>query len=407
MAGVKQDIRAEQLQYRGRLRQLLPMLAELRDTGCRRDKAGNRQLHFDEYVTMVLLALLNPLIDSMRSLQRAADLEEVARRLGVRRFSLGSFSESVRVFDASRLETIIEQLSAQVCRTNHDERLADFAQTLTAVDGSLVNSLSTLAAAWWMKRADNRDQHAWRLHTHFDILAGVPVEMELTEARNGGKSDEKNVLRRRLQPDHCYVLDRWYGQFRLFNDIRAVGSSYVCRVKENSVFEVIQERPVDPKAQAAAVVRDVVVRMGLHSKPADQPDHPVRLVVVQATPHAKRGGRKGKTAGPANHGRIVIATNLLELPADLVALIYQYRYTVEIFFRFLKQILGCRHLFSTKPEGIRIQMYCAIIACLLLNLWTRAKPTKATVELMAWYGLGLASEEDLQRHIARLQKIDR
>ena len=80
---------------------------------------------------------------------------------------------------------------------------------------------------------------------------------------------------------------------------------------------------------------------------------------------------------------------------------------VEIFFRFLKQLLGCRHLLSTKGQGIEIQMLAAMLACLLINLWTKAKPTKATVELLAWYFLGLASEGDLERHLAKLQKPTR
>jgi hypothetical protein len=403
----KPTIEPDQLHCYGRLRKLLPMLASLRDVGCQRDAAGNRELHFDEYVSLVLLCLFNPLLDSMRSLQRACDLEEVAKRLGVRRFSLGSFSESVRCFDPARLRAVIAQLAGQVNVVEHDPALAEFTQMLTAVDGSLVHGLSTLASAWSAKFAGQSDPNAWRLHAHFDVLHGVPTEIEVTAARNGGKTDEKNVLRRRLEPDHCYIMDRWYGQFKLFNDIRAAGSSYVCRVKENSVFEVVEERLLDDAALNADIVRDALVRMGQSSKPADRPDHLIRLVIVEATPHAKRGGRKGKTAGPANKGLIVIATDLLELPAELVALIYNYRYTVEIFFRFLKQLLGCRHLLSTKAEGIQIQMLCALLACLLINLWTKAKPSKATVELLAWYFLGLASEQELERHIAKLKKPTR
>ena len=54
------------------LRRLLPLLASLHEVGCGRDRAGNRDLHFDQYVTLVLLMLLNPLIDSLRALQHAA-----------------------------------------------------------------------------------------------------------------------------------------------------------------------------------------------------------------------------------------------------------------------------------------------------------------------------------------------
>ena len=65
-----------------RLRRVAGLLSFLHDAGCDRDKAGNRELHFDDYVLLVLLYLFNPLIDSMRTLQKVADLPEVRRRLG-------------------------------------------------------------------------------------------------------------------------------------------------------------------------------------------------------------------------------------------------------------------------------------------------------------------------------------
>src|SRR5262249_47170326 len=152
-------------------------------------------------------------------------------------------------------------------------------------------------------------------------------------------------------------------------------SSYVCRVKDNSSFAVVEERPLSGAAHAAGVVQDAVVRLGISSKAKWRPNHLVRLVVVAVEPHVKRGGRKGKTAGPPSSGRLIIATNLRDVPAEIIALIYRYRWTIEIFFRFFKQILGCRHLLSAYPHGIAIQAYCAIIACMLLNLWTGRKPT--------------------------------
>jgi len=408
MAGVTRDdaTRIDPRRIGGlkRLRHLLPLLQPLHDVGCGRDRAGNRQLHFDEYVTLVLLYLFNPLIDSVRGLQQAAAVEKVSAQLGVKRFSLGSFSESCRVFDPQQLKAIVEQLSAELHPVGRDPRLADLKQILTAVDGTVLDAISSVAAAWWLPFQDGSSKYAWRLHTHFDVEHYFPTDLELSDARCTGKSDEKNVLRGKLQKDHCYILDRWFAQFTLFNDINAIGSSYVCRVKENSVFEVSQERLLSEAALAAGVVRDAVVMMGLHSKADARPDHPIRLIVIEAREHEKRGGRRGKNAGPGNKGAIVIATNLLEVPAEIIALIYRYRYTIEIFFRFLKQILGCRHLISSKPEGIMIQMYCAVIACLLINLWTGAKPTKRTVEMLAFYFMGVASEAEMLRHIAGLKK---
>lgn len=380
------------------LRKLLPLLAPLREVGCGRDTAGNRELHFDQYVTLVLPYLFNPLIDSVRGLQQAAAVEKVAGQLGVKRFSLGSFSESVRVFDPERLKAVIAQLSGGLNPVGRDPRLADLKQVLTVVDGTVPDAIAKVSAAMWLPFRDGTRKHAWRLHTHFDVEHWVPTDLELTDARNSGKSDEKNVLRKKLEPDHCYVTGRWFAQFTLFDGINAVGSGYVCRAKENSVFEVVEERLLSGEALGADVVRDAVVTMGLSSKPRDRPDHRTRLIVIEAEPHEKRGGRRGKTAGPGNRGTIVIATNLLHVPAELVALIYRYRYSIEIFFRFLKQVLGCRHLISTKPQGVMIQMYCAVIACLLINLWTKKKPSKRTVEMLALYFMGVATEAEVLAH---------
>jgi hypothetical protein len=383
-----------------RLRHLLPLLTPLHDVGCARDSAGNRELHFDEYVTLVLLYLTNPLIDSVRSLQHAAAVEKVSEQLGVKRFSLGSFSESVQSFDPEKLKGVIAQLAAELKPLNADPRLASHLDhALTIVDGTVLDAIAKVSAALWLPFQDGTAKHAWKLHVQFDFDHFIPSDVELTDARNTGKSDEKTVLRKKLKKDCCYVMDRWYGQFTLFNEINAIASSYVCRVKENSVFEVQEERRLSDEALKADVIRDAVVRMGLSSKPADKPDHAIRLVVIEAEPHAKRGGRRGKTAGPGNQGTIVIATNLLDVPAEIIALIYHHRWAIEVFFRFFKQMLGCRHLISHKPQGILIQVYCAIIACMLINLWTARRPNKRTVEMLAWYFMGVATEAEVLAHI--------
>ncbi len=387
-----------------RLRHILPLLASLRDVGCERDTAGNRQLHFDEYVTLVLLCLFNPILGSVRALQQASAMDKVSEQLGVKRFSLGSFSESVRVFDPEKLKAVVHQMAGELKPVNADPRVKrHVAQTLKIVDGTVLDAIVTVAKAAWLPFQDGTVKHAWRLHVNFDFDTGCPDAdgIELTDARNSGKSDEKNVLRSKLKTDCCYVTDRWFGQFTLFNQINAIASSYVCRVKENSVFDVIEERLLSDEALTAGIVRDAVVTMGLSSKPGARPDHPIRLVVIEAEPHAKRGGRKGKTAGPGNKSTIVIATNLLHVPAEIIVLIYRHRWAIEIFYRFFKQILGCRHLLSNKPEGVLIQVYCAVIACLLINLWTGRRPDKRTFEMLAFYFMNVASEQEVIEHLNR------
>ena len=87
-------------------------------------------------------------------------------------------------------------------------------------------------------------------------------------------------------------------------------------------------------------------------------------------------------------------------------MIYRYRYAIELFFRFFKHVLGCRHLLSADRPGIEIQTYCAIIACMLISLWTGKKPTLRTYEMICWYLIGMADLDDLLEHIARLKRAN-
>lgn len=126
--------------------------------------------------------------------------------------------------------------------------------------------------------------------------------------------------------------------------------------------------------------------MGGGSKPETRPDHVMRLITIQCKPHRQAGrsqrySRAGST-GPACDGVLRLATNLLDVPAEIIALLYHYRWTIEIFFRFFRQILGCRHLLSHSPRGIEVQTYCAIIACMLISLWTARKPALRTYEMV-------------------------
>jgi hypothetical protein len=398
------SLSADALQGWKYFRRLTPLLARLHDAGCARDKAGNRTLHFDQYCSLILLALFNPLTRSLRGLGQASELKKAQEQLGVKRVALGSLSEAARVFDPDLLLPIIAELAGELRPRTTDPRLKDIHHIVTAVDSTLVKTLPCLTEAMYSKTKDGQTRYHWRLHTHFEIDRHIPVRIDATDPAGRDQSDEKDVLRQHLQADHCYVMDRWFGQFRLFNDIVDTHSSYVCRIRDNSNFEVVEDRPLSEAARAAGVVQDAVVRLGMGSKAKNRPHHPVRLVVVAVQPHEKRGGRKGKTAGPASNGRLLIATSLLDPPAEIIALIYRYRWMIEIFFRFFKHVLGCQHLLSAHPDGIAIQAYCALIACMLINLWTEHKPTLRTYEMLCWHFLGWASDEELLAHLEKLKK---
>ena len=93
---------------------------------------------------------------------------------------------------------------------------------------------------------------------------------------------------------------------------------------------------------------------------------------------------------------------IAEQPAEIVALLYRYRYTIELFFRFFKHVLGCSHLLSDDRRGIEIQTYCAIIACMLISLCTGRKPTLRTYEMICYYLMGWATEDEFLAHLTKL-----
>lgn len=384
--------------------QLLPLLERLHDVGTERDKAGNRTLFFDHYCAHLLLFFFNPIVDSLRGIQQASELSNVQKKLRCPRTSLGSLSEATLVFDPEPVKQIASELAGRLEPLSQDRHFPEVKHLLTAVDGTVVSTLSSIVSAAYLKSpSDGSSKSAYRLHTHFDIERGLPTRIDVTGGCNSGAADEREVLKNALQPDHCYVMDRGYAKFALFNQIADAGSSYVCRVRDNSRYDVLEERPLSEAAQQAGVVSDAVVALGQDRDEANRPHHQMRLIVVKTTPHSRRGKTQSGGTGPASDGYLRIVTNLLEVPAEVIAFIYQKRWLIEIFFRFFKHILGCRHLLSTDRVGIEIQAYCAIIACLLIVLWTGKKPTKRSYEMVCFYFLGWATEEELLAHLDKLQ----
>ena len=393
MSAKRHEIQAHEVQGLKYFKALSGLLERLHEVGCWRDRAGNRLLHMDQYVCLLLLYMFNPICTSLRSLQQASELKKVQKKLGVPRASLGSLSEAATVFDSGSMRKVLEELGAHLQPLAVADKLTDLPGILTAVDGTVVQALPRIAWALWK---DDRHR-AIKNHVQFEILKGVPVQATVTEAN----ASERDVLEMQLQAGRIYVIDRGYAKYRLLQRILDEDSSFVCRLPDNYVSQEVETRPLTAEAQAAGVLQDRVVRLGCKPRKEDLAG-PVRVVEVACQPHVKRmhTGR----GGPEQSDRIVIVTNLLDVPADVIALIYRYRWTIEIFFRFYKHILGCRHLLSHSRNGIELQTYAAILACMLISLWTGRKPTLRTFEMLCWYFTGMASLKELLAHIQRLQK---
>src|SRR5690242_8253413 len=139
-------------------KKLLPLFAHLHEEGCARDRAHNRTLHYDQYCALLLLALFNPTLSSLRALQQASELSKVQKKLGCSRASLGSLSESSHVFDPELLRGIIGDLAQQLKPLASDPQLQDIGHVITLVDGTLLKALPRIAEAMWLGEKRGREQ---------------------------------------------------------------------------------------------------------------------------------------------------------------------------------------------------------------------------------------------------------
>lgn len=361
------------------------LLERLHDEATARDRAGNRRLFYDQYACLLLLYFFNPIVTSLRSIQQASTLDKVQRLFGCNRVSRGSLSEASRVFDPELLHAIIGDIAQQTVPLVHGKE-AEALRGLTAVDGSLLPALPKMAWALWL----DPQHRAAKMHVHFDVLKGVPVEATVTT----GNDSETKQLRATLQARRLYVIDRGYAEYQLFQDILDVGSDFIGRIRDNAVWTVVEERPLSAEARAAGVRSDRLVRLG-GPQSGKVFQQPVRVLEIDT----------GKTDAQGRPDILLLATSRLDLAAELVALGYRFRWSVELFFRWFKCILGCRHLLANSREGVTMQVYLAIIATLLISLWAGRKPTIRTLEMIQFYFAGWATEDELMAHLADLKPI--
>ncbi len=197
----KRRLRTEDVQGLKYLRNFEDILKPLGDLPVH----GNRKFCMDHWVSLLLPHLFNPVLESMRALQEATDFQDIEKLVGVRHTSVGSMSESAsKIFDPVHVEPIIHQVGQMVGKLPKDKRLKNLPGVPTAVDGSFLRCLPKMVWAVFRKKSTKRGV---RLHLHYDI-------------------------------------DRGHIDYGLYQDIHDAGSFFVSRLKDNSSYEVVEDRPL-------------------------------------------------------------------------------------------------------------------------------------------------------------------
>lgn len=357
-------------------------LAEVLD----REKLGasfshpRRRLSFENYLSLFLFGLFNPVVRTMRGLCQASHLERVQYEVCRRPVSLGSFSEAQGVLDPQLLEQVFGELSEQLPTRPRDARLGHW--RWLARDGSLFAALPRMAWALYGAGKAGAPNHAVKLHLSLNVLDDKP---EVAAVRPGQQCERK-VWREQWKRGDAYVGDRAFGQeYGLLGRLQRAGCAYVLRLREQqAIINVLEELPLTPADRQAGVQRQAWAYLGCNERYRSVR---VRVVWIQTQENAP----------------LILVTNLSpeELPAELVSLLYRARWKIELFFRWVKCILGARHWLAESPSGVAIQIYLALIAALLLQLHTGRKPNKRMMELVQLHQMGWATDAELKAGLER------
>jgi hypothetical protein len=370
------------------IRMLEKLARSLRKDGAH----GNRRLFLDDVVIAHLLAFFNPTLRSLRTIEDFSQTRQAQRHLSVRRLCKSTLSDFHRVADPTLLGPIVERLQAAAAAQGKPSTPPNLPRALgqvLAVDGSFF----TVAAhvAWAVTHRTNRGQMraSVRLDMHLDIATWLPQVIDVS----GAGTSEAEHAATSITPGAIHVYDRGIFSFDLLERQHKAEAFFVHRLREPGPrcpkFLGETARPLTTEDEAAGVLSDTLGRLAgsEHRRP---PDLILREVIVRS---------------PDEPGGIVrLLTNLLEVEAWAIALLYRYRWHVELFFRWLKCFANFAHLISENRQGILLSFYVAVIGVLLMYLHSGAKPSKYAFSLLGLVASGASTLEEIAPILAERER---
>jgi hypothetical protein len=352
-------------------REIVPLLkAEPRSAS---EQDERRTLLAEDYFSAYLFTMLNPAVTSMRALCHASHCDKM-RQVCSKPLSPASFSDAQHVFRPEILDRVVRSLCQQAlgrCQGG-DARTRQALKALTAVDGTLLRAVPRME---WARSGG--PTWAVRLHLHFSVFDQVPEAWTVT----AGTVCERKVFQQVVKPGSMIVGDRYFSEpYALLKQLLAQKVDFVFRLNDDAFMEPVgPTRALTAQDRKAGVVWDCQMHLGVRGT------GPVLRVV-----RIESGSQV-----------FLLATTCQDLSAELIGLIYRQRWQIELFFKWLKTILNCRHWLAESPQGVTIQIYCVLIAALLLMLWTGRRPNKRAVESLRLYWSGWATEAELIKLLAR------
>lgn len=191
-------------------------------------------------------------------------------------------------------------------------------------------------------------QKGWggiKIHTMYDLIREVPQMCLITGHE---ERDQTFMCDYKYDAECFYVFDKMYFKTQGLHQIHSNGAFFVTRIKDNVVFEIIDEFPID----GLHVLRDCTIRFTSRWSRQGYPDN-MRLIYFYSS---------------EKNSVIKFVTNNFVMDAAIIALLYRYRWQIELFFRWIKQHLRITSFFGTTANAVMSQIYIALISFCLLAL---------------------------------------
>ena len=257
---------------------------------------------------------------------------------------------------------IFQEFADRMVETARKKRdgIKDFfiSNKVYAFDSSTISLC--LSVYWWTKL--HHGKGGVKLHELYDVKADVPAFSVITDA---SLHDSKVMGLIPYEKDSFYIFDRAYMVTKMLFLIETKGAYFVVREKHKMVFEVVRDK--DYNNPETGVMADQIIRFKGHKTKKQYPKELRRVVFYD-----KEGNRT-----------FVFYTNNFDVTAEQIALLYKYRWRVELFFKWLKQHLRVKEFYGTSENAVKIQIYAAIIAyCLVVIVQEEMKLEMDTYDVL-------------------------
>ena len=334
---------------------------------------GNRYIKsysvWNQLLTLILgqLSRSPSLRDCVIALQAHRDkLYHLGIGKNVTRSNLSKANEqrNYRIFEDFAYYMIAE------ARNKRADRTFGFDGHIYAFDSTTIDLCLSLFE--WAKL--RRKKGGIKVHTLFDVEAGIPTFACITEARVNDINAMDEIP---YETGSYYIFDRGYNDYSRLYAINKLGATFIVRAKKNALYKrLLWKRRLEHN-----VLSDSGIRFAGYYKKDDYPE-PLRLI---------------KYWDAENQREFTFLTNNFDLTALQVAELYHQRWQIELFFKWLKQHLKIKHFYGTSLNAVKIQVYVAIITfCLVAIVQHDMKLELTTYEVLHVLSVSLTSKTHLR-----------